>query len=426
MHDFQKRLEEEVCERSDQIIKQNKFLYEIIESLTYPFFVINVENNLIELANKAAKEFYIVKGEKYENLSEKIIDTHNTHNNICTLRENVIQTKKGLVFEYIFLNKNNTNKNIELHAYPLLDCDGNVEKIIEYFFDITEKKQSQESKLKLQKDLDQSRKIETIGSLTAGIAHEISTPIQFVQDNVYFLSDTIQDLIKQINEHKKIVNECDKPKEIQTLINKISDTEKQIDFDFICQEIDPAISQTKEGIDHIIKIVSLIKEFSHMGSKSKEKEDINLAIESTISISNNEWKYVSDIQTELDDTLPLVECYIGEIKQVVLNLIINASHAVKDIFDKNKEKGLISIKTYIKNNDVIIEIRDTGTGIPEEIQPEIFKPFFTTKEVGKGTGQGLALAYRSIVEKHNGKISFISEVGKGTSFFIELPIKSPN
>jgi signal transduction histidine kinase len=174
----------------------------------------------------------------------------------------------------------------------------------------------------------------------------------------------------------------------------------------------------------VTKIVRAMKEFSHKGSEKMNFEDINKAIENTITISRNEWKYYADLDQELDPGLPLVRCVIGDIKQVVLNLIVNASHAIKELVEESGDetKGRIRIKTCVTGTNAIIEVKDTGAGIPEDARDKVFDHFFTTKEVGKGTGQGLSMAYQTVVKKHGGKIWFETETGKGTSFFIALPL----
>src|SRR5581483_6393185 len=172
-------------------------------------------------------------------------------------------------------------------------------------------------------------------------------------------------------------------------------------------------------------IISGMKEFSHPGSEEKHEIDLNKAIETTIAVTRHEWKYSADLVTRFDENLPRVACLAGEFNQAVLNLIINASHAIAGVAaSEDKSKGTITISTRQDGEWVEIAVADTGTGIPLEIQPRMFEPFFTTKEVGKGTGQGLALAHSVIVNRHQGKIWFESEAGKGTTFFMKIPIKA--
>ena len=167
-----------------------------------------------------------------------------------------------------------------------------------------------------------------------------------------------------------------------------------------------------------------MKEFSHPGSDEKVAIDINKAIETTIAVARNEWKYVADVTTELETHLPLVPCLRGEFNQAILNLIVNAAHAIAGVRSEGTvQKGEIAISTRRNGESVEISVRDTGHGIPLEIQPRIFEPFFTTKDVGKGTGQGLSIAHNTIVKRLHGEMWFESEVGLGTTFFIRLPLE---
>jgi len=202
----------------------------------------------------------------------------------------------------------------------------------------------------------------------------------------------------------------------------LEQAEQACDLEFICCEVPRAIDQSLDGTRRVAKIVRAMKEFSHPDAADKIATDLNKAIDSTITVARNEWKYVSEVVKEFDESLPPVVCYPGDINQVVLNLIVNAAHAIKEKI-KEGEKGKITVATRNRDESVEISVTDTGNGIPEPIRTRVFDPFFTTKEVGKGTGQGLALAYSVVVKKHAGKIWFDTEVGQGTTFFITLPIQ---
>ena len=200
---------------------------------------------------------------------------------------------------------------------------------------------------------------------------------------------------------------------------------KKAKVEFLIKEIPKAIDQAIEGLDRIAKIVGSMKEFSHPGSSEVMHTDINHLLENTIAVSQNEWKYVAEVETEFDPGLPAVPCFAGELNQVFLNIIINAAQAIAEGHGETEEiSDAITIRTKARNDCIEIEIADTGSGIPESILEKIFDPFFTTKEVGKGTGQGLAIAHSVIVDKHHGTISCRSEVGKGTTFTISLPLES--
>jgi signal transduction histidine kinase len=197
---------------------------------------------------------------------------------------------------------------------------------------------------------------------------------------------------------------------------------ERADSGYLLEEIPKAIEQTLEGVTRVSRLVGAMKEFSHPGTKEKIPLDLNHAIENTITVARNEWKYVADLETEFDPLLPLISCQPGEFNQVTLNLIVNAAHAIADVVGKGgSTKGKIKIQTRDSTEWVEIRIQDTGSGIPEKVRARVFDPFFTTKEIGKGTGQGLAIARSVIVDKHGGTIHFETEEGKGTTFIVRLP-----
>ncbi|MEN6439516.1 MAG: PAS domain S-box protein [Syntrophobacter sp.] len=275
----------------------------------------------------------------------------------------------------------------------------------------------------LERQLVQAQKLESIGQLAAGIAHEINTPTQYVGDNTRFLLDAFTDLERLLDKYAAIPAEIQSGKPVEELIQEMASAEEEADLEYLREEIPRAIQQSLEGVERVSRIVGAMKEFSHPGTTEKAAIDINKAIESTITVARNEWKYVADLVTDLDTTMPFIFCLPGEVNQVILNMIINAAHALADAHDGEPgKKGTITVSTHNLGDRAEIHITDTGTGIPENIRSRIFDPFFTTKEVGKGTGQGLAIAHSVIVEKHGGSISFETEMGKGTTFIVSLPI----
>ena len=284
--------------------------------------------------------------------------------------------------------------------------------------DITERKI-------LEDQLRQAQKLEAIGQLAAGIAHEINTPAQFAGDNVKFLQETWPSVNHILGLCVALKEESLAGSVAPPTIAELSRQTEQADLTYILREVPLATAQALEGVQRISKIVKAMKEFSHPGSEGKCAIDINHAIETTIAVARNEWKYVADVQTCFADNLPPVLCLAGEFNQVILNLLINAAHAIADIVKPGSgTKGTITITTRCWGAWVEVQIHDTGAGVPENIRARIFEPFFTTKEVGKGTGQGLALAHTVIVKKHDGQIWFESETGKGTTFFLRLPIET--
>ncbi|MCB0320733.1 MAG: hypothetical protein KDD60_07375, partial [Bdellovibrionales bacterium] len=188
-------------------------------------------------------------------------------------------------------------------------------------------------------------------------------------------------------------------------------------------EIPLAVDQSLEGAETVAKIVKSMKQFSHPGSENMSAMELNAALDSTLTISRNEWKYVADVETDFVSPDPVLMCYGSELNQAFLNIIVNAAHAIRERVERGDfEKGKISLKTEIRGSEVIILISDNGTGIPEEILSKIYDPFFTTKDVGKGTGQGLTMVHQCITERHHGKILVHSTVDVGSTFEIHLPL----
>jgi two-component system, NtrC family, sensor kinase len=277
----------------------------------------------------------------------------------------------------------------------------------------------------LGQQLRQAQKLEAIGQLAAGIAHEINTPTQYVGDNTRFLQESWPSFEKLLALVREMRQEASRgPISSQTL-ERFDALAQAADFEYLQTEIPRAIEQSLEGTQRVGRIVRAMKEFSHPGAEEKRSIDINKAIETTITVARNEWKYVADVETHFDLDLPLVLCHAGEFNQVILNLLINAAQAIAQaVGEGSHEKGKIVVSTAGAQDWVEISISDTGAGIPEAVRSRVFEPFFTTKPVGKGTGQGLALAHTAIVRRHGGKIWFDSEVGKGTTFHIRMPLQS--
>ena len=276
----------------------------------------------------------------------------------------------------------------------------------------------------LESQLLQAQKMQSIGQLAAGIAHEINTPAQFVGDNTRFVQDAFKDLIGLSDSFKTLYAAARNGDITPELLDEVASSMEAADVEFLTDEVPAAIDQSLDGISRISNIVRAMKEFSHPGGKDFEATDLNSAVRNTITVASNEWKYVADVETELDDALPPVMCYQQEINQVILNLIVNAAHAIEAGREEDSEdKGLIRITTRADETEAEVAIADTGCGIPDEIRDRIFEPFFTTKEVGKGSGQGLAMAFATIVDKHQGQLLVESTPGEGTTFRIRLPLR---
>ena len=277
----------------------------------------------------------------------------------------------------------------------------------------------------LELQLVQAQKLESLGQLAAGIAHEINTPIQFISDNTRFLEVAFQRFDTVLNKSKELVNGFKEGGAIMELVMQVEESMTKAKIDYMRKEIPFAIEETIGGIDTVASIVSGMKQFSHPGSEEKKLTNINTAISNTITVARNEWKYVANIDNQLDNSIPSLLCHETELNQVFLNMIVNAAHAIEAAQkDGDKSLGTITIRTSVVEDYVEVAISDTGIGIPEGAQGKIFDPFFTTKEVGKGTGQGLSIAYNVIVNEHGGSISFDTEEGKGTTFYVRLPLNT--
>ncbi|MFA6543869.1 MAG: PAS domain S-box protein [Limisphaerales bacterium] len=273
----------------------------------------------------------------------------------------------------------------------------------------------------LESQLRNAQKLESIGRLAAGIAHEINTPTQYIGDNLRFLRDAFNDLTPVLGAGNLLGEAVLKGADATTAAVELERCTDAADLAYLREEIPRAVEEAVSGVDRVTKIVQAMKEFSHPGNEEKTPIDINRAIQSTITVARNEWKYVAEMVTELDTSLPPVPCQPGSFNQAVLNIIVNAAHAIAG---RGSERGTITVQTRRDGDWAEIRVQDTGTGIPEQARAKIFDPFFTTKEVGKGTGQGLAIARSVVVDKHGGTIHFETETGRGTTFVIRLPLPS--
>ena len=300
-----------------------------------------------------------------------------------------------------------------LHSAHPIEVGG-VEHSLCIFFDITRRRA-------LESDLNRARKLEAVGQLAAGIAHEINTPAQFIGDNVQFLATAFADLLALTTTYREAIAKVAADPAYAHLVQEVEMAEEGADLEYIEQHAPAACNRAHDGIARIAAIVGAMKEFAHPDQREKTPADLNRALGNTLVIARNEYKYVADVETDLGD-IPAVLCHVGEMNQVFLNLIVNAAHAISDVVKGSGTKGKIRVRTRQDDNRVCIEISDTGCGIPEGLGERIYAPFFTTKEVGRGSGQGLAIARSIVVDKHCGSLSYDSEVGKGTTFTISLPI----
>lgn len=346
-------------------------------------------------------------------------------------RERVLQAVKNHTdnetrydVQYRLRHKNGEYIWMRARGQAIWDDDGKASRMAGSVADITEQKKAEEEKVAMEVQLRHAHKLEAIGQLAAGIAHEINTPTQFVGDNIRFFQDFFEDLNDLLELYEKLTEAVKSGQADKALVEQVSDKIEDIDLEYLLEEVPEAISQSLDGVTRIRDIVKAMKEFSHPGSANKELSDINQNIQNTVTVSRNEWKYAAEMELVLDPDLPTVECLPNELNQVILNMVVNAAHAIIDVEGDSGNMGRITVTTKQKGDLCEITISDTGAGIPEGIRQRVFDPFFTTKEVGKGTGQGLAIAYSVVVDKHQGTIDVESEVGKGTTFIIRIPVSA--
>ena len=277
------------------------------------------------------------------------------------------------------------------------------------------------ARLQMEVELRQAQKLESVGSLASGIAHEFNTPIQFVSDNLHFTREATDGLFLLLGKLQAVQKSVLESSPALEAAKEATGLEREIDLPYLIENMPKAVDRSLDGLNRMAALVSSMKEFAQPDSAGMICIDLNRAIENTLVIARNEYKYVAEIET-IFGSLPPVTCYASAINEVLLSVLINAAHAIEDAVKGTDAKGRITIQTSLDEDFVIITVLDTGCGIPEGIRERVFDPFFTTKEVGRGKGQGLAVARSVVVDQHNGEISFDSIVGKGTTVTIRIPV----
>lgn len=415
---YQHRLEQMVEERTTALRNSEARLAGILSVAPVGIYV--SQGGIIREVNPA---FCTMLGFSKEELlgsdEQRLYPSTEHHHRFHGERDHAI-TKNGVARLTVTMQRKDGGiRHIHLQAAPMIG-HGEDAPLTLVAQDLTEQMQLQAERDQSEAALRQAQKMDAIGRLAAGIAHEINTPSQFVIDNLSFLRDSFPDLRRLLSADESLrISALTRGDPLAEAAAEIAAT---IDLDYLNEEIPKSLSQSMEGMERIKKIVLAMKEFSHP-AETKMPADINHLIENALTISHNEWKYVATATPKLDRGLPQVNCVPSEISQVLLNLIVNASHAIAEALPQNSAKlGTIDITTTHAGRWAEIRIGDSGCGVAPSIRERIFEPFFTTKAIGKGTGQGLALAWSVIVEKHFGTLTFESQVGVGTVFIIRLPI----
>lgn len=400
----------------DESRRVKEELERLISSITSILIGVDREKKIIRWNAKAEETFGISAKEAWG----KNINTCAVSWDIEIVTQEIdrcIKNRERRLNDINFKRQDGTEGVLGLTISPVTDEHGESDGFLLLGSDITARRN-------LEIELVHARKLESVGQLAAGIAHEINTPTQYVGDNTRFIKDSFSDIFMLLNKSLEVVSAYKQQTINPEMVKDFEEAVKSTDVEYLSEEIPRAISQSIEGVERIAAIVGGMKEFSHPGGKEMKPVNLNSAIESTITVSRNEWKYVADMETKLDPGLPMVTCLAGDFNQLILNIIVNAAHAIESKLEQegdSSKKGKITVCTNEKDGWVEIRISDTGTGIPESIRNRIFDPFFTTKDVGRGTGQGLAIAH-TIIEKHKGTLRLESEINKGTAFIIRIPV----
>jgi PAS domain S-box-containing protein len=314
--------------------------------------------------------------------------------------------------ELCFRHADGSVRACEVRATSLLDHPAWVGVVLN-IRDISQRK-------RLEVELRLAQKLESVGQLAAGIAHEINTPIQYVSSSMDFLDNAFADLAGLQEAYAALGEAAARAGADPEALTRIAEAEDAADLPYLRERVPAALERCRDGLERVAKIVSAMRVFGHPSTNAMAPLDINAAIENTLVVAASEYKYIADVTTDLGDVPPIMSNG-GDINQVLINLVVNASHAIADIVGDGGERGAIDIRTSLQDDHVLVTIADTGGGIPAEITDRVFDPFFTTKPVGRGTGQGLAIA-RSIIDRDGGELTFETRPGAGTTFTIRLPL----
>jgi two-component system NtrC family sensor kinase len=407
-------LEEAVEERTRELEQSREMFRLMAESTSAVAFTLDLTRGCFTyIGAQGVADSGIPESRWKEHGALDIVFPRQTNHEI---RQHFDDCESGL-FEFVATLSQTNGKRTEIRWTGTCESVAGTKVLRGLMLDITEVR-------RLGRELASAQKLESVGRLAAGVAHEINTPVQYVSDNVHFIRTSMTDLAAVIRAYRDLNDATQSSGDVIAAARLAVEAERAADLDYILQYAPQALDSSIEGLGRIATIVRSMKEFAHPDQAQKTMADLNQAIRSTLVVAHNEYKHVAELRTQFDD-LPSVPCFLGEINQVVLNLLVNASHAISDVVKDSGNLGTIDVRTRLDGKEVEISISDTGSGIPESARDKIFDPFFTTKEVGKGTGQGLSISRNVIVNKHGGTLRFESECGKGTTFFIRLPISAP-
>ncbi|HEY3593044.1 MAG TPA: ATP-binding protein [Polyangiaceae bacterium] len=327
--------------------------------------------------------------------------------------ESVLKTGETRTVEIMAPGMNGTPTWFSSHIGPILDGHAIVGAVL-VSRDVTERK-------RVQAELLAARRMAALGTLAAGVAHEINTPVQFVGDSVRFLHDATNDLIALFDKLHELRERAMSGLPIEEVVKSAIAAEEQADLAFLRERVPTAFKRCLDGLQRVTDIVQSLREFATPSQRQLTLVDLNRVVENALTIAASEYRYVAELKTDFGD-LPRVPCHVAEMHQVFLNVVVNAAHAIAEVVEGTDQKGLITVQTRHDGEHVVVSVTDTGTGIPEAIRPRIFDPFFTTKDVGKGVGQGLTVAYSTVTDQHGGHLTFETEIDRGTTFIVRLPL----
>ncbi len=325
-----------------------------------------------------------------------------------------LETGIGQNVEYRMRRKDGTYITLESHGSFIRDSKGEIRAFVISARDVSARRMAM-----------QTEKLSAIGQLAAGIAHELNTPVQYISDNITFIGESWGQVegaiaLSVAPVHAAAAGAASSGSDSSGTTSAAPPAE----WEWLRQEVPRAIAQSREGIRRMSKILGAMRRFSHTGGGEREYVDLNEALDATITVVQNQIKHLASVETDYQLDLPRVECYSDELNQVFLNLIVNSAHAIRDASaGQGRPRGKLTIRTRQVGDMVQIEVQDNGTGIPVQARAHVFDPFFTTKQVGEGTGQGLSICHDIVVHKHHGKIWFETEIDKGTTFFVTVPIR---
>lgn len=420
---------------------ETNYLFQIIMKYTKDSIIITDHKGNLEIFNNYTRRLWKYSENELKGIN---VSTLFEFGNIGIDDSKVNSVKEMLSMknwsgEIYAANKESNLLYLRVSVYPILDENSNVKNYFIISENIKEKKelldQLQMKEEELSENIESLKnaqammieedKLANLGHLSAGIAHEINNPLGFIISNFGTLKKYIEKINDILSLYKNLVSHSNEEVLSKEELEKIKIAEKEYNLDFLIDDISELFKDTEDGIERVQKIILAMRNFAHSSvEKNFEQYDLNHGITNTLVIARNEIKYNADIETELNE-LPVIEAIPSEINQVILNIIINASHAIKEKQEKIDPNyfGLLKITTFTDDSFVNCVIEDNGTGIPKENLNKIFEPFFTTKPIGKGTGLGLSIAYNIIKNKHNGDLNVESTLGEGTKIVIRLPIQ---